>query len=324
MSAVVTDQFRIFNANNFVDSVLDTNNSYYVFLGLSNPTTPNPGFGRTSTWDSAAPLLPTDNLSYEAQYRSTSLFGQKINANNIRRVIRKVQWTRNTSYDMYRQDYSISNPAPISKTPRLYDANYYVVNSDYNVYICLSNGSYGTPGSTTAAGGKSKDEPTFTDLEPSAAGTSGDGYVWKFLFSISPSDIIKFDSTEYIVVPNDWSTSTNSQIQNVREAADSDINFNQIKQVYIENPGSGYNNGTFSVDILGDGTGAKASVQTVGGIIQSVTVTAGGSGYTYGIVDLGLLQPTGTSPSTLAKLIPIIPPSRGHGYDVCTCDIVQT
>ena len=84
MSAVVTDQFRIFNANNFVDSVLDTNNSYYVFLGLSNPATPNPGFGRTSTWDSAAPLLPTDNLSYEAQYRSTSLFGQKINANNIR------------------------------------------------------------------------------------------------------------------------------------------------------------------------------------------------------------------------------------------------
>ena len=102
----------------------------------------------------------------------------------------------------------------------------------------------------------------------------------------------------------------------LEKQTDSDINFNQIKQVYIENPGSGYNNGTFSVDILGDGAGAKASVQTVGGIIQSVTVTAGGSGYTYGIVDLGLLQPTGTSPSTLAKLIPIIPPSRGHGYDV--------
>ena len=316
MSAVVTDQFRIFNASNFVESVLDISNSYYVFLGLSNPASPNPGFGRTNTWDSSAPLLPTDNLSYEAQYRSTSLFGQKINANNIRRVIRKVQWTSNTSYDMYRQDYSISNPSPVSKTARLYDANYYVVNSDFNVYICLSNGSYGAPGSTTAGGGKSKDEPTFTDLEPSAAGTSGDGYVWKFLFSISPSDIIKFDSTEYIVVPNDWSTSTNSQIQNVREAADSDVNFNQIKQVYIENPGAGYNNGTFSVDILGDGAGAKASVQTVGGIIQSVTVTAGGSGYTYGIVDLGLLQPTGTAPSTFAKLIPIIPPSRGHGYDV--------
>ena len=50
MSAVVTDQFRISNAANFVDSVLDTNNSYYVFLGLSNPSTPNPGFGRNSSW----------------------------------------------------------------------------------------------------------------------------------------------------------------------------------------------------------------------------------------------------------------------------------
>ena len=38
MSAIVTDQFRILNANNFVASVEDTNNSYYVFLGLANPT----------------------------------------------------------------------------------------------------------------------------------------------------------------------------------------------------------------------------------------------------------------------------------------------
>ena len=39
MPAVVTDQFRIANAGNFVDSVLNTDNSYYVFLGLPNPAT---------------------------------------------------------------------------------------------------------------------------------------------------------------------------------------------------------------------------------------------------------------------------------------------
>ena len=33
----------------------------------------------------------------------------------------------------------------------------------------------------TAKGGTSLDEPTFTDTRPSAAGTSGDGYVWKYL-----------------------------------------------------------------------------------------------------------------------------------------------
>ena len=48
MPAVVTDQFRIFNANNFVDSLFDSSNSYYVFLGLSNPTNPSAGFGRAT------------------------------------------------------------------------------------------------------------------------------------------------------------------------------------------------------------------------------------------------------------------------------------
>ena len=312
MSAVVTDQFRIFNAGNFVDSVLDANNSYYVFLGLTNPNNPNPGFGRTDT--NSWPLAPIDNFQYEAQYRSVASFGKKINSTNIRRIVRKVQWTNNTSYDMYRHDYSIDNQAPNSATSRLYDANYYVVNSDYNVYICIDNGSSGAKGSTSYKGNASKDEPTFTDLEPSAAGAGTDGYVWKFLFSISPSDIIKFDSTEYIVVPNDWATSTNSQIQNVREAADSEVNFNQIKKIYVEDAGDGYDNTTLTVDILGDGVGGKVSVTTTGGKIASAVVTAGGYGYTYGMVDLGPFQPEGGF--TPAKLIPIIPPSRGHGYNI--------
>ena len=55
MAAVVTDQFRISNASNFVDSVANTSNSYYVFLGLPNPSNPVSGFGRTtsdSEWNS--------------------------------------------------------------------------------------------------------------------------------------------------------------------------------------------------------------------------------------------------------------------------------
>ena len=318
MSAVVTDQFRISNAGNFVDSVLDTNNNYYVFLGLSNPTTPNPGFGRTSTWNTTPPD-PIDNLNNEWNYGSTSLFGKRINSGNVRRVVRKVSWVTNTAYDMYRQDYSINNKAPVSQTARLYDANYYVVNSDYNVYICIDNGS---SGSTTTIP-TSKDEPTFTDLEPTAAGTSGDGYVWKYLYTISPSDIVKFDSTEYIVVPNDWSTSTNSVVQSVREAADSTVNFNQIKTVYIKNGGGSYTvttteSGPHVCNIIGDGSGGKVSVTVAAGTgaITDVTVIAGGSGYTYGMVDLGGIQSGALAASTPAELVVIIPPSRGHGYDI--------
>jgi hypothetical protein len=306
MAAVVTDQFRILNASNFVDSVVSNNNSYYVFLGLDNPTTV--GFGRTTNWDTNVPN-PTDNIQYSGHYKDTALFGKKVTSSNIRRLIRKVTWTSNTSYDMYRDDYSISNPAPNSNSSRLYDTNYYVVNSDYRVYICIDNGSSGE----SPKGNKSQDQPTFTDLEPSAAGVSGVGYVWKYLFSISPSDIIKFDSTEYITIPNDWETSNDSQIISVREAGDSSINFNQIKKVYIQSGGSGYSSGI--VDILGDGSGGRVSITATGGVITSAIVTAGGTGYTYGIVDLGSLQPSGSIPNP-AKLIPIIPPSKGHGYDI--------
>jgi len=312
MSAFVTDQFRILNANNFVESVTNSTNSYYVFLGLPNPTGTSlgsVGFGRSVTWNSD-PLVPTDNISYQSHYKDTSIFGKKITDSNIRRIIRKVDWTVNTQYEMYRHDYSVSNVTPLSKSPRLYDSNFYVINSDYRVYICIDNGSLGINPTVQ----RSKDEPKFTDLEPSAAGTSGDGYVWKYLFTVSPSDIIKFDSTEYIVVPNNWQTSTDSQVVSVRENGNSTLNQNQIKKIYIENGGSGYNAGT--AKILGDGSGGEVSIQVLNGVITSATVTSGGSGYSYGIVDLGPLQKT--SLSNYAKLIPIIPPSKGHGYDLYT------
>ena len=147
MPAVVTDQFRILNASNFVDSVLDeTNNSYYVFLGLPNPQgkTPNGviGFGRSSTWNTNPVPSPVDNFQYSSHYRDTSIFGKKISSQNIRRVIKKHTWTSNTRYDMYRHDYQIGvNEAPNGQTGSLYKTNYYVINSDFRVYICIHNGS---------------------------------------------------------------------------------------------------------------------------------------------------------------------------------------
>ena len=316
MSAIITDQFRILNANNFVESVENTNNSYYVFIGLPNPIGTNTlvGYGRSTNWNTDTPA-PTDSFSYRAHTGDTTMFGKKVSSANIRRTIRRVDWVAGSRYEIYRDDYSIDNPSPLTQANRLYDANYYVLNSDFKVYICIDNGSNGT----NPLGNVSQDEPTFTDLEPSKAGNSGDGYVWKYLFTVSPSDIIKFDSTEFITVPNSWATSTDSQIRSVRENGNSDINLNQIKHVYIENAGDGYADGlNQEVDIVGDGEGAKARVDIQNGKITDVIVSSGGRGYSYGIVDLGNLS-SGVSTSTgRAKLIPIIPPSLGHGYDLYT------
>jgi len=305
MSALVTDQFRIFNAGNFVDSVSNESNSYYVFLGLSNPTAV--GFGRTSTWNNTnGSPDPKDNLQYLSHYRDTGLFGRRITADNVRRVVRKVEWKTNTTYEMYRHDYSADNTAPITKSLRLYESNYYVINSDFRVYVCIDNGSTGT----NPNGNKSTAQPSSIDSAPFAPGS--DGYVWKYLFTVAPTDIIKFDSTEYIVLPNNWSTSTDPEISRIRDDADSEVNENQIKKVYIQSGGtSGYSDGVY--DILGDGSGATVQITTVNGVITDVDVVNGGKGYTWGVVDL---RRTGSIAQPGAKLIPIIPPSRGHGYDI--------
>lgn len=313
--AIVTDQFRILNSQNFIDSIGSETDNYYVFLGLPNPTSPSPGFGRTSTWNDNPPS-PVDNFSYQNNVRDNILFGKKITASNTRRIIRKIDWISGRTYEMYRHDYSISNLSPVTRSTRLYDSNFYVVNSDYRVYICIDNGS----SVDNPNGNPSIDEPTFTTLEPSRAGESGDGYLWKYLYTISPSDIIKFDSTEYIPVPNDWSTSQNSDIRDVRENGNSDNNNNQIKKIYIQNKGANYQtpSGGGRCNILGDGEGAEAIIEVNSiGEITSATVASGGKGYTYGIVDLDSFNGlVGSGGGSFAELIPIIPPSKGHGFDI--------
>jgi len=315
MSAIITDQFRILNAENFVASVANTANSYYAFMGLSNPT--GSGYGRTSTWnDTAGPPFPTDNINYSNHVYDTMLFGKRVTSSNTRRLVRKVNWVQGSTYDYYRHDYNPTNPSQVTNSNRLYDANYYVVNSEFRVYICLDNGT-ATGISTTPSA--SLDEPTFTDVEPSRAGTSGDGYLWKYLYTISPSDIVKFDSTEFVTVPNDWLTTTSTGIQAVRDNANSETNNNQIKVVAIDEPGLGYPQVTAKeFPILGDGEGGKVRITTnsLGQIIET-QVTSGGNGYSFGRVDLSSENAgVQTATSAFAKLTPIIPPSKGHGYDI--------
>ena len=302
MSAIITDQLRILNAKEFVASVASTSNSYYTFVGLPNATQVS------STWDTSPPS-PRDNFDEENNYWDTMIALKKVNSSDVKQVIRKVTWQSGVTYDMYRHDIKAENPSKPSNAISLYDANYYVVNSDFKVYICLQNGT----NPENPSGRASLDEPTFTDLEPREAGTSGDGYIWKYLYTIKPSDIVKFDSTNFMPVPSDWETSTDNAA--VRNNASSS---GQLKIVTITNRGVGLGtaNRTYTrVPIKGDGTGAEATVVINNNSkVESVTVSSGGSGYTFGTLDLaGGNVPVG---STSPVFNIIIPPQGGHGADI--------
>ena len=63
-----------------------------------------------------------------------------------------------------------------------------------------------------------------------------------------------------------------------------------------------------------DGTGGKVRVDVEGGKITNTVVVSGGKNYSYALVDLGSINSNSTG--TPAHLIPVIPPSRGHGFDI--------
>ena len=301
MAAIITDQIRILNAKNFVAGVSTSTNSYYSFVGLTDPTQIQ------SDWDDDPPS-PIDNFTNHNDFWDTAIALKKINATDVKQVVKKNSWTSGTTYDYYRADYSITNPPKHAQGTSLYSSNYFVLNSDFRVYICLKNGT-----SPEQPDGKpSLDEPTFTDLEPKSAGTSGDGYIWKYLYTIKPSELVKFDSTEYMPVPKDWDTgSDNSAVRD--NAVDGGI-----KVVVIQNRGVGLGtaNRTYTrVPIKGDGSGAECTVvvnadQQIG----SVDITNQGSGYTFGTVDIvagGLPRP-----DSYPQLDVVIPPTGGHGSDI--------
>ena len=301
MAAIITDQIRILNAKNFVAGVTSTANAYYSFIGLPNPTDVQ------SDWDSDPPS-PKDNFEEEDSYWDTMVALKKINASDARRVVPRRKWSSGTTYDMYRNDYSRTNTAAVSGATNLYAATYFVLNTDYRVYECLQNGT--DPDNPN--GKPSLDEPTFTDLEPRSAGTSGDGYIWKYLYTIKPSDIVKFESTDYIPVPADWETSSDNAA--VRDNA---VN-GSIKIVTISNAGVGIGTADAvytKVPIKGNGSAAECTVTiNSSSQVSDVTVSTQGSGYTYGSVDLvagGV--PTGT---TRPVLDVVISPPGGHGKNI--------
>jgi hypothetical protein len=301
MSAIITDQLRILNAKSFV-SMATSSNTLYSFIGLPNAT------DYDSKWN-ITPPSPKDCFDEESDYWDTMIALKKIKVDDVKQVIRKITWSSGRTYDMYRHDINRYNPSYPSQSLSLYSANYYVVNQDYTVYICLQNGT--TP--ENPQGSPSLDEPLFTDLEPKAAGNSGDGYIWKYLYTIKPSDIVKFDSINFMPIPKDWETNEENVAVRLNAAPPN----GQLKIITITDRGVGVGtaNRTYTrVPIKGDGIGAEATIVIDSDEkVDSIFVSNGGSGYTYGTVDLDNGNvPYVTRPSFKV----IIPPQGGHGADI--------
>lgn len=300
MSAIITENLKIRNCTNFISDVVD-NGNYYTFIGLSNYNE------YQSDWNTNTPD-PVDSLNYLDSYKNTILGVKKISSTDIIRVIPKIVWKTGTKYDMYRHDYSRYNLTPVTNYTSLVDSRYYVMNSEYRVYICINNGA--AP-SNANLGVASVNEPVHTSEVPEV---EDDGYIWKYLYTITPGDFIKFDSTDYISVPNYWDNDA-LNTEEIRRIKNSSVD-GKIETILVETSTSYAVNTNIltNVPIVGDGVGGEASVEFDDELKPiKVTVTSGGSGYTFGTLDLdSVVSPI----SEKSVFNVIIPPPGGHGSNI--------
>jgi len=297
MAAIITNKFRIHNAEKFTTALTGSSNVFY--LGIGRPqgftTSTRPDSRTENEGSDASPLTPVDSIQEEFYSFDDLIAAKKVATSDVSYVIPRRNWTSGTVYDYYRHDYgnritgTTTTQTSDSGASTLWDSTFYVLNSENRVYKCLDN-----------AGGATSDyEPTG---DSNNIITTGDDYKWKFMYELTAAQQVNFLSTDFMAVATDSGVA----------AANTDGEVNIVK---IKSSGSGASvNSTFTnIDIRGDGSGGKVSVTTSGGVVSAVTVTNAGSGYTYAYIRNADIVSAGATDLTGAELDCIIEPKGGHG-----------
>lgn len=166
---LLTNSFKVSQAKAFYDALTRSSPSPEIFYQF---------FGRSDAWsDENVPPVPESSQQEEDSIRDAILAMKKISAADIVFVARRINWTNGVVYSQYS-----------STDPGLRNKNFYVITDEYNVYKCISNNS----------GVASTSKPTSTS--PFTI-TTGDGYQWKFMFTVPNSFIVPFLTRDWIPVP---------------------------------------------------------------------------------------------------------------------------
>ena len=267
MASIVTSKFRIHNAQQFYESFSEAANTImYLFVGK------NTAFANDNS--PPTPINSTANIEY-TPWRD--MYGVKrIQSADVTHAVPRYDWTSGTVYVAY-DDTSTS----------LLTDTFYVMTEDYNVYKCLFNNA--SAASTT--------KPTGTS---SARFTTADGYIWKFMYTVSTAKALKFLTSDYMPIQTLASDDRTTQWSVQSAAVDGGI-----EVIKVTSGGSGYATAP-SVTIVGDGTGATANATITANVVTAVTITAAGTGYTKASVSFA---------SGAAAATAIISPRYGHGAD---------
>jgi hypothetical protein len=148
------------------DDLGSANSAYYMVVSKFTP------------WPDEVNPDPEDGTYKQGDFdfRKEMIFGKKLQPGDVSFLVGKYVWTIDTAYAQYDDD-----------DPELYDKPYYVINSNDDVFKCISNGG----------GALSTEEPTSktTDIFELS-----DGYKWKYMYTLSSANNTKFGTSTFIPI----------------------------------------------------------------------------------------------------------------------------
>ena len=270
---------------------------------------PTPFTSGTSGGTDSAPPTPADDVTSEFNVWDQAIAAKNIAAGDVSYAISRLNWTNNTTFDMYESDVSSTNLTSSGKSS-IYQSTFFFRTSDNRVYKVIDNNG-GTAYSGT--------EPTSESTSVFSLG----GYVLKYMYKITASQAAKYVTTDYVPVFDDstvTAAATDGAIESLSVTA-----------------GSGYTDGTYYAAVYGDGTsqgtssGAIVKITVASNAISAVStgntgVQQAGAGYTFGTVNLSsgfTFSDTSLSSASAiggsgSAISVVISPKGGHGSNAVT------
>lgn len=241
-------------------------NGYYLGIGHILPWTPTTESPLAS--DTVPPDVIVSNIELSKVWNN-AIGMKKITLNDISLAIRRIDWVNGIVYDQYD-----------ANKEDLYLDDFYVMNSNYEIYKCLFN-NYGSPSVVMPSG---------TTLVQTS---NTDGYVWRYMYTVPVNDRSTFLMSNYIPVNKTAATPI----------------IGELYSINVIDGGSGYNVAP-SVIINGNGSGAAAYAVIDAGIVTKIIVSSVGSNYTYADV---VITGSNTTPASAVANISVV---GGHGSNI--------
>lgn len=272
MAAIITKDTRVHNAKQFVEAVGETaNTTIYTFIG------------KPSAWaNETSPDTPSDTFKSQIDIWENMTALKKVSDGDISLVIPRNAWKTGNVYYQF-------NDSVASNT--LFDAPMVVINSNYQVYKCLSNNFGGASTVEPQGTGFAANNIVKHDL------ISQDGYLWKYMYTITTPQWAKFGTSTFMPVSDDATVTLNA------------ANARGIYAYKLTNTSTSLSTGNHYLRIDGDGAGANANITVSSGVITALRVNDYGSGYSFANIKV---TTAGTSLGS-AVVDPICAPSEGHG-----------